>query len=220
MSSSTLRLLTSVYLFFFRDLFAPSLWPHSYSNLFTISNKCSKWTNFIHIASLWWQLLYFTRYSFLLTHICLARNVPSISTTNMCSMASTFGRAFCFQFGFWSSLINNLNFETLKVGCATKLDGNFRVYMSRCDLYKISQGPTYLAMKHGVGPLGILNPKMFNHTCCPTSNSTCFHVLLTCFSYRFWAYSKNFFGSCVFFFTPLDHLHTFLKVIFMSHGNG
>ncbi len=124
--------------FFFRVLFTPSLLPFFCSNFFTIFGKWLKWTCFIYIASLWLQPLYFTRYYLPLKCVCFMQNMPLISAASSCLMASTFSRTFCFQFGFCSSCRNNLSFKTWKVGCATKLVGNFRVYTSGCGLCKIS----------------------------------------------------------------------------------
>ncbi len=59
----------------------------------------------------------------------------------------------------------------------------------------ISYGPTYITIKHRANPLNILKFLMVSHTCCPTSNSTCLCVLLACFSYYHWTYSKNGFSS-------------------------
>jgi hypothetical protein len=91
--------------------------------------KWSKWTGFIHITSLWWQPLYFTKYSFFLKHVYLTWSMRLISMTSLCLKASISNHTFYFWYGFYSSCKNNLNFEMWKVTCATKLTGNFRVYM-------------------------------------------------------------------------------------------
>lgn len=135
MSSSTFKSLTDGSFFFFQ---VPCSWPFSYSNLFTIFGKWSKWTGFIHTISLWWQPLYFTMYSLPLKHVCLTRNMLLISMVSICSMASTSSHIFCFWSSFYSSHKNNLNFETWKVRYATKLAGKFKMYMSGCGLCKIS----------------------------------------------------------------------------------
>lgn len=106
--------------------------------IFTIFGKCSKWASFIHIAYLWWQPLFFIRYSLPLKHVRLAWNMPLILVVSLCVMASTYGHIFCFWFSFCSSHKNNLSFEMWKVRCATKLTNNFKVYTSGCGLCKIS----------------------------------------------------------------------------------
>jgi len=126
------------FFFFFQVFFTPSSWPLSYSNSFTISGKWFKWISFIHITSLWWKPLYFTKCSLPLKHVCFAQNMPLILTINLCSMASTSSYIFCYHSSLWSSYKNNLSFETWKVRCAIKLVGNFGVYMLGCDLWKVS----------------------------------------------------------------------------------
>jgi len=106
--------------------------------IYTFFGKCSKWASFIHIAYLWWQPLYFTRYSLPPKHVCLAWNMPLILMVNLCVMASTYGCIYCFWFSFCSSHKNNLSFEMWKVGCATKLTNNFKVCTLGCGLCKIS----------------------------------------------------------------------------------
>jgi len=157
------------------------------------------------------NLLYFTRYSLPLRHVYITQNMLLILVANMCLITSISSCTFCFWFGLWSSCRNNLSFETWKVGCATKLLGNFRVYTLGCSLCKISWNLAYLAMKHGASPLRILKSWMFSHTCCPTSNSTCLCVLLACFSYPFWACSKSFLARAYFASRPLTISTTSLK---------
>ncbi len=109
----------------------------SYSNLFIIFGKWSRWIGFIHIASLWWQPLYFTRYSLPLRCVCLARNMFSILAASLCLTKSISGCTLCFQSSLCSSHKNSLSFKMWKVGCATKLVGNFKVYTLGCGLWKI-----------------------------------------------------------------------------------
>jgi hypothetical protein len=137
MPSSTLRLLVDGFFFLFsKFFFTSSLWLFSYSNLFIIFGKWSRWIGFIHIASLWWQPLYFTRYSLPLSRVCLARNMFSILVAILCLTTLISDCTLCFQSSLCSSHKNSLSFKTWKVRCATKLVGNFKVYTSRCGLVK------------------------------------------------------------------------------------
>ncbi len=118
--------------------FTSSLWPFSYSNLFIIFGKWSKWIGFIHIASLWWQPFYFTKYSLPLRRVCLARNMFLILAAILCLTTSICSCTLCFWSSICSSHRNNLSFKTWNVGCATKLIGNFKVYTLKCGLCQIS----------------------------------------------------------------------------------
>jgi hypothetical protein len=62
-------------------------------------------------------------------------------------------------------------------------------------------------MKGGASPLGILKSQMFNHTCCPTSSSICFRVLLACFNTIF--HTQICLGDIP--TSPLFHLCAFLN---------
>jgi len=48
-----------------------------------------------------------------------------------------------------------------------------------------------LVLNHGANLLRILKSLILNHTCCPTSNCTCFCILLACLSYFLWACSNS-----------------------------
>jgi hypothetical protein len=113
---------------------------------------------------------------------------------------------------------NNFYFETWKVRCAKKFVGTFMVCTLRCGLCKILWGPTYLAMECGANPLGILKSRMVNRTCYLTSNSTCFRVLLACFSYCYLTYSKSFLVRAYNFSHPLTIFTTSLKWFFVPWG--
>ncbi len=82
--------------------------------------------NFIHIVSLWWQPLDFTKYFLTLRHVWFPWSMFLISASSLCSMACTSSHTFYLWYGLCSSSRNNISFEVWKVRCATKLMDNFR----------------------------------------------------------------------------------------------